>query len=752
LPAASSVSAQLSSSVMTLEPSDPTQLMQMAGVPATPPPGSGQPFGLIVCDPVPSPGLERFSSGCGRWLDLVASGQPELGCTPSWQSRARAQQELGRTDFCLTAEEASALQAMTGVTHVACGTITGTASHAVLTYTVSSLPGLASVGKPIVVSGTEDEIIAALPGVAKTIGTALGIGAPRVPVSVGLTSAEMVEIQNIGTEGYQSDTDLETLFQLSQKCPLAGMYFFNSRATNDRVLHSEIVKRVMAQLPDNPLPVYQGAYQSAQDLWPFAIQTEALIARYPGNALFAHTDIWQQRSWGNRVGEWQAANRYLADAPNDPDAWLAFGTTVGNVGQDLRESRQAQDISNAEWNVLNMLYPQEEKADIRATELDPSYGHAWCRLATSATFQSDNMTAKTALDKAMTLDPDKEEVYRWGLEMDQSKWGVDPGSLNKIAGLAADQAWKKWADAYSAAQELGSAGFSNDSKQVLADFITRQRVEVAKDPTDGMAHQDLAAALAAQNTASTLRGATYQYRIAEHLMPGAPGIHKDLAAVLDARNMTGDAIAEYTQAISLDPFNSECHLQQGFDYKIQSKFPDALRELTLAVRLNPHDGASHWALAELMAKQKLYVQAIPECRAAISMDYFDVRARVELCWLLDGQKQCDAALQAGAQAEHVLSEYTQPDPELDSTLYSSMADAYLQKKEWTKSIDETNKELSENPNSAISHENLAEAYFGEGKLADARAEWQKTIALGDPEITPVAQKFLSENPARGSFL
>jgi len=747
------VGIQLSSAVMPPEPSDPTQLMEMAGVPDAPPPGSGQSFGLIVCDPVPAPGLETFGSGCGRWLDLVASGQPELGRTPSWQSRLRAQQELTRTDFSLSPEQASALQGMTGVTHIACGTITGTSSKAVLTYTVFSLPGLAPVGKPIVVSGTEDEIVGALPGVAKSIDIALRISAPWVPVSVGLTSAEMVQIQTIGNEGYQSDADLQTLFQLGQKCPLAVMYFFTSRAADDRILQNDMVKVVMSQLPDNPLSLYQAEYEVTESVWPFAAQIEGIIARYPSNGILSHMDIWQQRSWGNRVGEWRAAKRYLADAPNDPDAWLAIGSTVGNVSEDLRQSRQAQDISAAEWNVLNSLYPQEEKADLNATKLDPLDGHAWYRLASSATFQGDNLSAKLALDNAMTYDLDKEEVYDWGMEMDQSKWGVDPGNLNKIAGLAAAQSWKKWDDAKAVAEELGSASFSTESKQVLSDYITRQRAEVAQHPTDASAHQDLAEALASQNTPSTLMEATYEYRVAEHLMPGSPEIHKGLATVLDARNLTSAAIAEYKKAIADGPFDSENHLQLGFDYKIQSNFPAALSELTLAVRLNPHDGAAHWALAELMAKQKLYVQAIPECREAIRMDYFAVQARAELCWLLDNQKQCDASLQEGLETEHVLTEYTQQDPELDTQLRTTIADDYLQKKEWSKSIAETNMVLSDDPNNAIGHENLAEAYLGEGKITDARAEWQKTVALGDPEVTAVAQKFLSENSATGgSFL
>ena len=72
-----------------------------------------------------------------------------------------------------------------------------------------------------------------------------------------------------------------------------------------------------------------------------------------------------------------------------------------------------------------------------------------------------------------------------------------------------------------------------------------------------------------------------------------------------------------------------------------------------------------------------------------------------------------------------------------------MADAYLNKKQWVASLAETRTSLRYNPSDAVAHENLAEAYIGQGRKAEAQTEWKRTIALGDPQVTPVARKLLA---------
>lgn len=729
-------------------PADPSQVARQASVsaPAFPPPALNNP-GLIVCDPIPgSPALAVFGTACGRWLDLSAAGQPELGRTPLWESRARAQEEMGRANFALTPAQARVLSGITGVTHAACGMITGTAAHCTLTYGLYALPSGKPLGPPLVQTGTEQQAVAALPSIAKALDVRLGVHAPQVPSSVGLSASELTQAETIADEDAVSDADLLVLSRLSARCPLAGMYYVGTRAANDQVLLNRMVKTLLAQLPGNALALSHLGYKEPQALRPYAASTRALIGRYPASALLAHTEIWEQRVWGTRTGEWKAVERICRDAPGDPEAWLSRSATLGDIAEGLRQGRFANDLSSADWAILHRLYGQEEQGSLQATVLDPKDGHAWLRLAQVATAISDSARQEGAFQKALALDTNKEEAYWWGLQMYQPKWDGDPASLSRIAKLVVAVPWDGANAATSMSTSLDSAGFPTEAAQVLSDFIARQRALTAKSPADAIAHWDLAAALAAQKTSPSLREASLEYRTAEHLMPNAPAIHRWLGDVLDQRNRTAEAIAEYRKAIALDPFDAAVHFALGFDLKHERHFPEALSELRLALRLDPRNADAHYGLGELLNMQHQYAPAAAEYEEAIRMTFYSIGAWISLPTTLDESGRYDESLRAGQEADHVLTEVHQANAETEPAIHDTMADDFLHKKDWTHSIAESNASLGYNSRDAVAHENLAEAYIGQGRKDAARAEWQQAIALGNPEITPVARKFLAANP------
>jgi len=734
-------------------PPDAGQVAQQAVVPVSGVPVSGPRrdaavnAGLIVCDPIPGdPALTTFGTACGRWLDLIAAGQPELGRTPYWEARGRARQEMGRADFHLTPAQAGALSGMTGATHAACGTISGVPSRCTLTYSLYALPGGQPVGPPLVQTGAEAQIVAALPGMAKALDARLGVRAPRVPPSVALSPSELTQVETIADEDAVSDADLLALSRLSARSPLAGMYYVGTRACNDQILLNGMVKTLLTQLPSNTLVLSHLGYTESRALRAYAASTRALIGRYPANALLAHTEIWEQRIWGTRAGEWQATQRVCRDAPRDPDSWLSPAATLGNIAEDLRQSRLANDLSASEWTTLRRLYGQQEQATLQATTLDPHYGHAWIELAEAATFSGDSGRADAAFDKALAQDTDKQEVYSWGLQMYQPKWGGDAAALGRVAALAVAEPWGSSNGATSAAEALKSAGYKAEAAQVLSVFITRQRAIVAKNPTDALEHWDLAAALAAQKTSPSLREASLEYRIAEHLMPNVPAIHRWLGDVLDQRGRTAEAIPEYRKALALDPFDSTVHFALGFDLKHERHFSEALTELHLAMRLDPRNADAHYGLGELLTMQHQYRPAAAEYREAIRMSFYSLGAWIGLPGALDECGLYDEAIRAGREADHLLMEQEQANGETEPMIHDATADAYLHKKDWAGSILESSASLGYNPNDACAHENLAEAYIAQGRKNAAHAEWERAIALGNPEITPVARKLLAAHP------
>ena len=740
---------QVSHALLPPRPPDPSSVAaQAAGqVPASAAPTPVN-AGLIVCDPVPAtadPALAVFGTACGRWLDLVAAGQPDLGRTPFWEARGRCRKEIHRTDFALTPAQAAPLAAMTGATHAACGTLSGTPAHCTLSYTLAALPSGKPIGLPLVVSGTEQQIAAALPSLAKALDARLGVPAPRLPSPSAAppSAADLVQTETIGDADMVSDADLLTLSRLSTRSPLAGMYYLDTRAADDQMLLNRLVKTLLAQMPGNTLVLSHIGYVRPDALRPYAAVTRALLRQHQASALLAHTDAWQQRVWGDRTGEWQATQQVCRDAPADPASWLTRAATLANIGEDLRQARVANDLSAADWAALNRLYAQQEAANLQAVRLDPTDGHAWYALAETATFYGDSAQADAAFRKALVLDADKDEVYSWGLQMYEPKWGGDPASLARVAALAAAEPWDNSASAVDIAESLDGAGFHAESAQVLSGVIARFRAAVAKSPTDVLSHWSLAASLAAQKTPTSLREATLEYRTAAHLMPNAPTIHRWLADVLDQRNRGTAAIQEYRTALALDPFNADTHFALGMLLKRRQQFAAAQPELRLALRLDPRNAEAHYGLGEILVQQHHYKPAAAELQEAIRMSFYSINAWVSLPSILDEIGQYDGCLQAGREADHVLTEQRDADSETEPFIHNAMADADLHKKAWVNSLAESHVSLSYSPNDAVAHENLAEAYSGQGKKDAARAEWKRTIALGNPEVTPVAQKLLA---------
>ena len=177
--------------------------------------------------------------------------------------------------------------------------------------------------------------------------------------------------------------------------------------------------------------------------------------------------------------------------------------------------------------------------------------------------------------------------------------------------------------------------------------------------------------------------------------------------------------------------------------KRRQQFAAARPELRLALRLDPRNAAAHYGLGEILVQQHQFKPAAAELEEAIRMSFYSLNAWVSLPSILDEIGQYDGCLQAGREADHVLTEQRDANSETEPFIHDAMADADLHKKAWAGSLAETHVSLTYNPNDAIAHENLAEAYSGQGKIDAARAEWKRTIALGNPEVTPVAQKLLA---------
>lgn len=701
-------------------------------------PRAGGP-GLAVGEPVTAtgdPDGAGFGAGCALWLQLAVGGQPQMGQTPLWEALARARTELGRADLQLSPADAPKLAAILGVTHVAVGALGGAEPHRTLTYRLLQAPAGTPVGAPMTLSGTRAQIAEGLPQLARTLARRLGVAAPAVPASTGLTADDLRLLGQIRGQDAPSDAQQARLDALAARSALAGLVNLSRGAAVTNARFNAATQTLLAQAGDNALVWGEIAGQKPLALLPHAAQLEALAARFPGNYNLAAAEVFRCRAVADHAAEFRAAQRVVADAPRSPDGWLTYASTLSSQADDLRQGRYFGALTPAEAATVMRLYPRWEGAARRATQLDPAFAKAWLRLATAATFNSDEAVADHALGTALALSKDKADVYAWALEMYQPKWDGDPAKLAEFVRLASADETLSSGEAVSVAKKLRSSGHADQGREVLRGFITRRRAFLAAHPDDGTKHWGLADALVAQGADGE---ALPEYQAAARLLPDSAAVRYDLGDARYSRGAYDEALAQMREAIRLDPDYPDAHFYLGYGLKHQGQYDEAQRELRTALRLNPALAKAYAALGAVAVLQNDLPGGIPNYQAAIRLGDYTRANYEQLIGALSATGHYDQVLATGAAALRVYVEG-------DAVAYDDMADACLHKKDWDNSLALSRATLALNADDPYAHANLAEAYLGQGHLADAQAEWRKVVALPDARTKAIAEGFLKKYP------
>jgi tetratricopeptide (TPR) repeat protein len=707
------------------------------------PVGSGP--GLVVCEPVSvnaDAATTDFGAGCGRWLHLTVSGQPALGQTPLWSSLERAQTEMGRTDLRLTLTQAKRLASILGITHAAVGTITGSATHCTLTYRLWAVPAGKAVGASLKANGTSAQVLAQLPQLAKRLAAQIGLPNAPLPAVVEAKPADMALLGRMPRYADTLPTPAETdrLQMLTVRLPLAGLFLVNTNKLLSKAQWDSDATALLTQQPDNPL-----IWAQIEKTAPFIVQTASVqLARnrreYPKNGLFSVTDAWAQRASRQSNLERRAAEQSVQDAPRNPDTWLTFGWTISQEASEYRLGRAAQGMSEQDWSYLNTLYAQWLYSVSKAAALDPQFGLAWNRVAEAATFAGESRLADQAFWKSNALHPNDPEYYSWGLQMYQEKWDGDSAKLDKVAQALAAGSYPDVATGLAAVKVLKRNEQVRDQflaprQALLTTLLARTRQAITQNPADVQAHYDLAIGL---ELAGQRQDALEEYKTIIRLNPSKVDAHLNLGTAYDKAGMTNEALAEYRQAATLGPDSALAHYDLGLELKSQSQFPEAETEMQTALKLNSTFPEAHYALGAILLGQHRDKEAIPEYQKAAQLSPFFFLAYEQLCYLLDAQGRYAESLAAG---RHVIEISHRDNATLDT-----MADDCLHLHDWPHSIQMSQAALQIAPNDAIAHENLGEAYIGQGKTADARAEWNKVLTMDHGALAQAAREMLAKYP------
>ncbi len=702
--------------------------------------------GIVICEPVTSPAdaaESSFGSGCAAWLQMAVGGQPQLGQTPLWSALNRARVEMHRPDLQLSSAQAVRLAPLLGVTHAAAGTLRGAGPRLSLNFRLLQVPQGTPVGPPVTLTGTQRQIVAGLPQMARTLAKRLGPAASPVPSSTGLTPAECQLIGQVRWQKTLTDTQQAALDAVVARSPLAGLVRLNLETGRTHAQFNRAVQTLLAQAGNNTLVWGEIAWQRDLALLPHAARLSAFAARYPGSGNLAVAETFRCRAAADRPAELQAAARVIRYAPRSPDAWLTYAETVSSVASDLRQGRTYDALTPDEARRLSRLYPEWEAAAARTVQLDPDFAHGWARLAQAATFTSDTAVADHALQTGLTLGDDKAGIYGWALEMYQPKWGGDPAKLREFTQLAASDTTLDTASVLSVSRELYDSGSPELYKKMLADFITRRRTFLSGHPNDGQAHEDLAMALGASGNAPE---ALAEYQAAATLLP------ENAAAQLylgDSLFHLGDssgkserytqALAQLQNAVRLDPDYADAYSDIAYCQKDLGHHDAAKSAARTVLHLNPASGDAYAVLAEVALRENNPAEAVPLYQAAIRLGPFRRSDYQNLITALVNTKQWDTLLAVGAKVEAFYGQK-------DGATYNDMANASLEKKDWANALTFSQAALAVNADDPWAHENLAESYLGAGHIAEAQAEWRKVLTYKDGQFKADAEGYLKKYP------
>ncbi|HEX5322619.1 MAG TPA: tetratricopeptide repeat protein [Capsulimonadaceae bacterium] len=693
--------------------------------------------GVVVCEPCligKSEAVATFGAACGDWLNLIVAGQPQFGQTPPLQSLDRAREEVGGKTLALNVNQARSLYRIVGADTVAVGTIRGNANHCVLSYQTYVLPATKTIGPLLAVKGSEESILAQLPALARRLAVELGVSAPQIPTSVGTVRADdfvyLGRIERISSAPANNDSKLANL---AHRTPLAGVLYLSEVSQQSQALGAGAAKKLLAQLPNNALVYADIGWVDASALLPYRSLEATKYASYPKSSLFAVAQTYVSRISFDPQAERKAAERTVCCAWHSPDSWLTLAYTISDDANRVRHDRWSDMISVTEESYIDDLYDQWLRASVIAVQHDPTFGKAWLRTATAATFAGNGELADQALKQALRLDPNHAEVYDWGLEMYQPKWSDLADNLAKLADRAASDKYESCEQAMGIYDELNSASCPEQANRLMTRYTIELTNRIARKPADGAAHAELAICYFHEGLYLT---AATEYQTAAHLLPKSAIILFRLGETYDRANRPDQAISAFRAGLHLDPQNGKAHSDLAFDLMTSNQSDAALSEFQQALKIDPFLAKAHYGLGCLYQNTAKTNQAISEYRKAIRYQPYLTEAYTLLAALLNDTGQYEESVQIAEEALVIYPEHRQFIPIVE--------DDYIHLRQYDRAISICNLVLQAYPDDLPAHENLAEAYIGKGDKAHAIAEWHIVSQSSDEQLSAVAKGYLSQ--------
>ncbi|MHC6203850.1 tetratricopeptide repeat protein, partial [Breznakiellaceae bacterium SP9] len=261
--------------------------------------------------------------------------------------------------------------------------------------------------------------------------------------------------------------------------------------------------------------------------------------------------------------------------------------------------------------------------------------------------------------------------------------------------------------------------------------------------------QSMVAVLARQQTNTLSR-----YGVTEQTVPKTPGIFLDRGILFASRGEYGPAIADFTEALKLDPNLSAAYQLRGralfasvskvtstgenfsgVDTAItegawvseeqSAVYEQAIRDFTQALKLDQNNAGIYYERGNAYNHKRDYERAIADCTQAIRLDSNYAAA-------YNGR---GVAYVNKGDYDRAIADYTQA-IRLDSNLaipYNNRGLAYKDKGDYDRAIADCTQAIRLDSNYAAAYSNRGNAYYGKGDYDRAIADHTQAIRL-DPNL------------------
>jgi len=181
------------------------------------------------------------------------------------------------------------------------------------------------------------------------------------------------------------------------------------------------------------------------------------------------------------------------------------------------------------------------------------------------------------------------------------------------------------------------------------------------------------------------------------------------------------AIADYSQAIKLNPKYVDAYNNRGLAYMHKQDYDRAIADFNQAIKLAPNDSIAYNNRAFAYEGKGDYDRAIADYTQAIKLDPNDSIAYNNRAFAYKEKGDYDRAI---ADFNQVIK--LEPD---DINAYYLRGEAYLCKQDYDRAIEDFNQVIKLEPDDAYAYNGRGEAYYNKGDYDKAIADFNQAIRI-----------------------